>query len=524
MNREKNIDSILALEKRIEGHKGDGNTIIQLKRTRNSLLNVSTVPPEILGNVFRWNVIPCTEFLGLSKGSFNFLLVCHHWFEVASGTPELWSFWGNSTKDWTHRHTHCRTGPVDLVMDGGDHDLGDQLRDALRDRAARDTIRQVHLFQTSGTQPTLNSIISSIVVEGEEPRTSSVKSFIVETTYGPTVDVTPFFSRYHFLKLRYLRLIGCSISSWDLLKSRITTLTTLKLGRGLSPPPPPSQLLLILSSNPLLQDLSLSPGPDPHAINDDRSSPPVPLRHLKDLHLRSDFFTATFWLLNRLELPDQMDTLDMFLFKCSPSDITQTLGPYFGDRVRRGSRFPGGGLELSVTYGGSGFNLSIESTYPVDDFVEVDWYARASVDTWGNTGTTQTAGEALEMVFDFVSRLPLEEVTDLKTNIPILCSEELCVGMCNLTNLYLTEVDLSGRFADPDIDGPQTFRELLPSLDCLKIDVPTLGRGYWNPLINFLTRRAAIGNRISSLVFILCPRMCPEDIQSVERVVDFFIR
>jgi len=478
MDREKNIDTILALEKRIEGHDGYGKTIIQLKRTRNSLLNVSTLPPEILGNVFRWNVIPYYEFLGLNKGSFNFLLVCHHWFYVASRTPELWSFWGNSTEDWTHRHTRCRTGPVDLVMNRGGHDLDDQLRDALRDRATRDTIRQVHLCQHLGMLPTLNSVISSTVVEGEELRSSSVESFIVETTYGPAVDVTAFFSRYHFLKLRYLRLSECSISSWGLLKSRITTLTSLKLDRGLSPIPTPSQLLSILSFNPLLRDLSLSPGPEPHPINDDRSSPSVPLRHLKDLHLRSDFLTATFWLLNRLELPDQMDTLDMFLFKCSPSDITQTLGPYFGDRVRRGSRFPGGGLELSVAYGGSGFNLSIESTYPVDDFVEVDWCARASVDTWGNTGTTQTAGEALEMAFDFVSRLPLEEVTDLKTNLPILCSEELCVGMCNLTNLYLTEVDLSGRFPDPDIDGPQTFRELLPSLDCLKIDVPTLGRGY----------------------------------------------
>ena len=50
MGREINIDSILALDKQIEEHE---RALIQLKRTRNSLLNVSTLlPPEILGKIF----------------------------------------------------------------------------------------------------------------------------------------------------------------------------------------------------------------------------------------------------------------------------------------------------------------------------------------------------------------------------------------------------------------------------------------------------------------------------------------
>ena len=79
MGPETNIHFIRDLEKQIEGGAGD---LIQLKRTRNSLLNISTrVPPEILGAVFRWNAIPEGGFLdfeGLPKGSYNFLLVCHH--------------------------------------------------------------------------------------------------------------------------------------------------------------------------------------------------------------------------------------------------------------------------------------------------------------------------------------------------------------------------------------------------------------------------------------------------------------
>lgn len=53
MDRETNVDSIRALEEQIKEHE---RAIIKLKRTRKSLLNVSTFPPEVLGNIFCWNV------------------------------------------------------------------------------------------------------------------------------------------------------------------------------------------------------------------------------------------------------------------------------------------------------------------------------------------------------------------------------------------------------------------------------------------------------------------------------------
>ena len=95
MDYETNIDSIRVLEEQIKGHE---RAIIKLKRTRNSLLNVSKLPPEVLGNIFQRNVTLDGSFK-LEEGSHNSLLVCHHWFEVASRTPELWSFWGNNLED-----------------------------------------------------------------------------------------------------------------------------------------------------------------------------------------------------------------------------------------------------------------------------------------------------------------------------------------------------------------------------------------------------------------------------------------
>jgi hypothetical protein len=236
MDRELNLDSIRALEKQIQEHE---RILIKLKRARNSLLNVSTLlPPEVLGSIFRWNVIPDGDFGGLPKASYNFLLVCHHWFQVASATPELWGFWGNSIQDWIHRHARCRTAPLDLVLTGrASHHLDDKLRDALQDCAARGVIRRVHLKDIDAAT-LLSSIISSIVTKGEEIRSISVESFILWNSSGPSVDISDFFSRYHFPKLQRLDLDGFSISSWDLLGSRTISLTTLFLSGARQSPPP----------------------------------------------------------------------------------------------------------------------------------------------------------------------------------------------------------------------------------------------------------------------------------------------
>ena len=64
---------------------------------RNSLLNItSRVPPEILGYIFYWRALQRRHLPKIRQSSYHFLLVCRHWYLVASRTPELWSFWGHT--------------------------------------------------------------------------------------------------------------------------------------------------------------------------------------------------------------------------------------------------------------------------------------------------------------------------------------------------------------------------------------------------------------------------------------------
>ena len=116
-SKEINFESIRALEEQIKDHE---MAITKLKRGRNSLLNVSRLPPEVLGDIFRWNVI-IESTSRRSEGSHNFVLVCHYWSEVALNIPQLWDFWGDDLQDWKQWHHLYPTVPLDLVLNEEDH-------------------------------------------------------------------------------------------------------------------------------------------------------------------------------------------------------------------------------------------------------------------------------------------------------------------------------------------------------------------------------------------------------------------
>ena len=490
MGREINIDRIHDLEKQIEESAGD---TIELKRARNSLLNISViVPPEILGSVFRWNVTPdngLPPLDGFRKGTYNFLLVCHHWFEVAFHTPELWSYWGNTLGKWLLRRNRSGTIPVDLVlkgyrMSGSETPFGGHLRDELRTRAAYDGIRSLHL--RSEKKPLLTSIISTLIPDDEDVRYSSIESISLRC-----IDVSELFARCRFPKLWYLDLSnGVTISSWEDLGLHTTGLTTLSLST--KEPPTTPQLLSVLASNPRLQSLTLSLRTIPRD-NIDESTAPVLLHHLKELSL-SGIFHPAIQLLRRLDHPATMDKMTLFVSDCTAEDISGTLGPYVQDYVRRDGRFRDG-LGVQLVSAADSVSLQVGTIGTKAGWVQQVEFARftAILQDYLHPSVKN------KLCVDFVACIPREHVVYLNANMKMDAVSRAVAAMPKLQEFHLANPVLgTGPFLQPGRDGSSPSEKILPSLRRLRLEnFPSYDSDGWIELIFYLTCQTSGGQGIS---------------------------
>jgi len=509
MDREINHDAILALDAQI----------IRLKRTRNSLLNIARIPPEILGHIFRFSVAEVGDphFAEIPRGSYNFLLVCHHWSQVALHTPGLWTSWGNSLRDWKRWHLRSGISALDLILDGwtdGGGVLDEALRGALMDRAARNVIRKVHL--KSDDTDLLAAIISSLVHEGEDIRPSSIESIVLSA-----VDISDLFTRYRFPKLRNLHLSQrFRMSSWDRLKSTTTVLTNLFLSNIDTPPRPPSpsavpttsQILSLLASNPNLRSLTLDILP----INDDGGYDPrlqVPLRHLEHISLEGHFHHL-FPILQRLEFPERMDRGEIKLNSCTAQEVLEVIGSYIPDCLRHDARFRdrlGISLRSSTDYislsasvvGHHGPNRLPQDGPPYRRFQ-------------GSLSRTIPC-DMRKLCIDILALLPQESIIDFETNLSV--TEEVVVAMPNLQALHLVRPVVSNGFLAPDPNGPNAGKKLLPSLRRLCLERVILVNDDWDPLVAYLAYQTS-GNQAISLDLLGEDHVCSDVVEEIEGLVE----
>ena len=506
MDHEKNADSILELDKQIQELE---RAIAQLKRTRNSLLNITMlIPPEILGKIFCWS----------QSTSYNFLFVCHHWFEVASHTPGLRSSWGKTLRDWERRHVCFRTGLLDLELEHagrGRLDGSESLLNAIRDRAAQDMIREVSL--ESDDSSLLDSIISAITFDDPETRSSRIEAFTVRNNDGgrSAINLSNFF-QHRLPSLRRLCLSGrCQVSSWSSLGLQTTRLTTLSLKiEGNSTAPTTSQLLSILSSNPSLRHLDLFRGAVP---NFDGSTSKLSLPSLRKLQLKG-YSRNIFGLLNILELPDKMDEVRFFLDDCSRLDLSQTLGRYLGDLVRRRG-WSREGLGLWVHPGESRYHLFAGDVTELHGSTHVNWFVIVGVAV---RDRMPGGKEASQLSSTLIEQLPLSEVVYLRATVPVLALDGPCAGMTNLVKLHLEDQSLPARFVGPPLGESQEHEEPFPSLKYLSVSRYVLGPDDWSPFVAFLSRRASIGRRIASLVIEDWSDIPQEEEKCIRTVVEDF--
>ena len=501
MGRKINVHSIEALEEQIKQHE---SAIIKLKRSRNWLLNVSTLPPEVLGNIFRWNVTLKDAFGCLEEGSHNFLLVCHHWFEVASRTPELWTFWGNNLEDWEERYLSSSVGaPLDLVLALREPDyspmpssVNESHQVVLADRAASNSIRRVHLW--ADNEYLLASIISPLLSPCGGLRTSNLESLILRADCERPLDVS-FFAHSHLPKLQHLELFKWAISSWAHLASQPTLLTTLTLSpHVVAPTPTMSQLLSILASTPYLHTLVL----DARALPDDDSDEPfrqVPLRHLEELQLEGNGdVRRAFGFLHRLDHPNRMGKLWIELPHCTAEDIPQTIGPYLRDYVRRRGRSPNGlGVSLSI-YGLIAFGAGdVGELHPsTSKSGRMTTFFHLTI--WGQVLFPDDVRNQLTL--DLIGHIPREEIAYFRTCERLAAIKDLRVRMSNLKAMDLGVIPLYPTFSVLDSQGGSQVEERIPpSLQLLFLGELILNGYDLIHLIAFLHRRASSGNALDSL-------------------------
>ena len=527
MGPEINIESIKALEMQIEEGRGDP---VKLKRARNSLLNISKlVPPELLGDILSWTLTreqppSSLDFDGFRKGSYNFLLVCHYWFEVASHTPELWSFWGNTLGEWKKwHHRHPNTAPLDLVLynitRNTDAHIDNILVDVLRDCAARDAIRQLHLLCHVGNP--LSSIISSLTPEGDGVQRRSIESINIQNSIRtPVLDVSNFFARTYLPKLRCLLLDGAFIlPPWDCFAQQTTLLTTLSLGITdyLYPPTPTTrQLFSILASNPGLQTLSLDGPVIPEDGGD--GTPQVTLRHLKKLFLKGELRRLS-GLLDRLAFPCPLNCIEVAASWSTVEAIARTLGPYLQQYFQCCYELQD---RLAIRADSSCNNLSIS--------VETEDMAHNpnpfSAKFHASLGRSAPHAAMEDLCHDFVSFIPRERVYAFNTNLPTTRLGDLLATMPNIEKLGLFDVKLSEGFLQPNPDGPHAKAKLLPSLRSLHLEHVTVLNGNWQPLTEYLAPRASDGQAINFRLsdhYASSP-MSPEVAKEIEGLVKEFTR
>ena len=430
VSQEAEIESIKSLDKQIEEGKGD---TIQLKRTRNSLLAISRLlPPEILGYIFRlsatWKLKKFrgrseTHFQKLERKSYQFLLVCHYWFEVASRTPKLWRCWGTTLEDWNKWCKNSQAGvvPVGLVHIGSKW-RNDDFKILLRKLRDNDKIRKLHIQSENSS---LMGSIFSCLTPNEGVQEKHIKSIVVDATDRIPEELSEFFAQSRLPSLQCLKIYGRLLNPlWDHLTSQTTCLTILSLHLYSNTRPlSTSQLISILAANPNLQELLLIGVLPIKAENPGRR---VQLNHLREISLFGNISSIS-QLLELLELP-RFDDTTLIFENPTLAEMDLILGPCMRDFFQKKFRFKGA---LSVNA-----NTFLEPSITID----VCGYCGSELEKEGlavlpsaefevlmneNSGTL----EFKQSVIKLIKQIPPEHVEHLELDHNLQVPEDLFVSM-----------------------------------------------------------------------------------------------
>lgn len=452
-----------------------------------------------------------TRFDGLKRGTYNFRLVCYYWAKVASRTPELWRFWGNTLNDWEMRCHHARS-LVDLLLDEDKigQELSVELAGNLKDCANQDMIRRICL--RSDSPDLLDSILTCIKPDGEGVQEKRIESLIINTTSIPR-QLSKLFTRLYLPLLQHFEIIGTPETQlWHNVTSSLTgtNLTTLSLQtRESSFPLTTPQLLPILNANPNLQDLILV-GVLPHEIEGIRIQRPC-LSHLRKINFCGKF-RSVFQLLELLEPPAQLDYIKLVMEDSTPRDINQKLVPYMGKFFQSHDGFK---EPLSVTTSTDHLvSITVETIRCLEGEGPVQPFAKFSL-----SGVDDL--DLKPLAINLMKYVPQEHVELLKMDHTSEIPEDFFNAMPRLNYLWLVDVDLLDGFMQSNSNEQPPGWEPLPSLQSLCLQDVLVENDDWQPLITYLEHQCS-GNQTLLLEVKSLSNMPQEVLSQVQDLVGNF--
>ena len=210
-----------------------------------------------------------------------------------------------------------------------------------------------------------------------------------------------------------------------------------------------------------------------------------------------------------------MEELTLNVFRCRVEDILETFGPYMRDYLRRDERFQG---------------IFVDS---FDDSVLIQ--ARTTTNTEGQTQKatfatfTATLREDLrpsaadKLCIKFVAYVPVERVVCFGGDLSMDAVRGTVPSMPGIQELYLTNALLSGRFLQPNPDGPLANTKLLPSLRHLHLEDFFLDGDDWSFLLHYLVHQTSDGQGLSLTLSGSHIHICKDVVKDIKGLVDELI-
>ena len=507
-----NASTIQNLEAKVQYYVQETS---RLKRLRNSLNPSVCMPPEILGHIFWWCVSSGVSPRGrIARNTFNFLLVCRYWFDVATSTPSLWTFWGTSLRECVAFHRY--SGAVPLYLNLVDATTNRDIREAsgvLQDLSVQRRIRHLHVH----TPPKiLANILSPMSTPQPSPIRSQIRSLMltVEGSWIPerpeeVPDITDFLNTHSFPELQTLRLRGCNLQ-WECLILQTSKLTHLFIhAYEKSRKPTVLQIAALFARNSALEEinLSLEIAPTPEDILPESSS--ISLPRLRRLAIYGNV-AGCAQLLNLLTFSNELEHVKIDLFLDGTAmDVAAALTPFLPNLFHK--RQPSN-LAIHIVYALVGLSINVSRPGKRGDAEDFLMLRISSLDM-GFWDVVPTLPE------EVAKRLPTANVTGLsirrysgmfRQDFSHLFQTVGAVQELRVTDSAINDIIQVLASPSPTVEGSEAI--LLPRLHTLRLKdinfASTPHAGAVVHLSHLLEQRYRDGIPLNKLSMAYCPNFC----------------